>query len=120
MFILNLYFYFLLFHLDGVDLLSLASSPIGRNHNPANPNTGMSNSSSHYLPHEGDEDIPYEPSMRYTEVATPMHQPYGMFFFVIAYFFIVYSYCATCFFKTSRQLYFIFFLLNNTCFVYNC
>ena len=88
MFILNLYFYFLLFHLDGVDLLSLASSPIGRNYNPANPNTGMSNSSSHYLPHEGDEDIPYEPSMRYTEVATPMHQPYGMFFFVMAYFFI--------------------------------
>jgi hypothetical protein len=70
---------------DGVDLLSLASSPIGRRpsqgvrHLPSGAGGGAPapytahTQSSHYLAQEDEEDVPYERSMQYTEVETPQH-----------------------------------------------
>jgi hypothetical protein len=69
-----------------MDLLSLASSPIGRRpsqgvrHFPSGagggapaPYTARTQQSSHYLAQEDEEDVPYERSMQYTEVETPQH-----------------------------------------------
>ena len=58
---------------EGLDLLSLASSPIGRlvpGGGAAGQRGSVGPNSSHFVP--GEEDIPFDRSMRYTEVETPM------------------------------------------------
>jgi hypothetical protein len=73
-----------------VDLLSLASSPIGRNF-PAGPQGSVRSAggigpigganSSHYLAH-GD-DIAFDQSLRYTEAETPLYGEGGEYFLYV-------------------------------------